>query len=109
MVVPLHWSFYKAQLSLKLSKSVESKLLKEYKSHIELPEDRDWLDQRKHPVYPLVHAPKDVVKAYNTHLKYYSAPPYKRAPIQDKPNVVFLLIESFGPSPWFYNTSFVKR
>jgi hypothetical protein len=30
-----------------------------------LPEGEDWLDQRAVPVYPLIHAPKNIVDAYN--------------------------------------------
>ena len=70
------------------------------------------MDQRKHPIYPLVHAPKHVVKAYNPQLKSYNATlPNKMENSSQSatPNILFVLIESFGPSPQFYDRDFILK
>ena len=56
-----------------------------------LPEGEDWLDQRETPVFPLVHAPKEFVKAYNKKEKVQ----VNTEVAKDLPNVVLLLWESF--------------
>ncbi len=69
--------------------------VKDVRAKVTLPEGEDWLDQREVPVFPLVHAPKQFVEAYNSKkvAKVEVEPP------KDLPNVVFLLWESFTPMP----------
>ena len=75
---------------------------------VELEPDVDWLDQRDVPVYPLVRASKEIVKAYNPQIKQ-KYKPEKYAKVKNPPNIVFCIAESFGPSPMYYDEDFMAK
>lgn len=45
------------------------KAVTDIRSMYTLPEGEDWLDQRQEPQFPLIHATKDIVAAYNNKTK----------------------------------------
>ena len=78
-----------------------------YRQSIELPFDRDWLDQRDNPIYPLVTAPKNVVKAYN---KEYNGPSIESSQYTGSmPDIFVALVESLSPSPFYMDESFISQ
>ncbi|CAL6005542.1 Sulfatase [Hexamita inflata] len=94
-IVPCHWYFYRSAQNQKMSKEEFLASVKNIRDKYELPPNEDWLDQRETPVFPLVHAPKEFVRAYNNHTKEV-LPERKVAKL---PNIVFLSWESFSPAP----------
>ena len=47
------------------------------------------------------------MKAYNPQLKNYKVVKSELKTVGDPPNIVFVLVESFGPSPLFYDTNYI--
>ncbi|CAL6005517.1 Sulfatase [Hexamita inflata] len=94
-IVPCHWFFYKSAQNQNMPQTTYLKSVKNIRDKYELPPNEDWLDQRETPIFPLVHAPKEFVRAYNNHTKEV-LPERKAAKL---PNIVFLSWESFSPAP----------
>lgn len=74
-----------------------------------LPPDRMWLDTRKNPVYPEVHADPITYCAYNRQDEkcrgVKQIPPQKV--VKQLPNVVLLVYESLTPSYYQINRDFI--
>ena len=71
------------------------------------PAGYDWLDQHENPQFPLVLAEKAVVKAYKRTYEYDYAE--KIAAGSKAPNVVFISLESFTPSPAYLSHEFIAQ
>ena len=107
-VAPIHWEVYKSSKKISYSKDEYEKSVNYFRENNQLPDTHDWLDQRKEVEYPLVYAPKNIVCSYNPHLDYCEKPQHKKeVPTTQPPNVAFIVVESFSPSPMFIEDSVV--
>lgn len=76
-----------------------------------LPKGRYWLDNRGNIEFPAVHADKTVYCSYNPidHKTCDEKPSPTPEPIQDIPNVVVLVYESFNPSTYLINIDYLEE
>lgn len=79
-----------------------------------LPKDRYWLDNRKDPIYPLVHGDINAFCAYNPtdskcQNKTYKKDIKNKSKISILPNVYFMIIESFNPFSYLINDDFLDE
>lgn len=85
-VAPGHWIFWKSGIKPQMKEERLQESIKDYKALITLPEGMRFIDN---PRYPLVFS--DVLE------------PKASGPVSLLPNVVFVVVESFTPSPRFLN------
>ncbi|EFO61366.1 Sulfatase, putative [Giardia lamblia P15] len=123
---PMSYMFLKQmgpyQASLFSSEETYAAMVQRIRSQYTLPPEECWLDQREPPVYPLLHAPRDVCCAYNRVVEGVDCTALRsgRAGLERKlmsldselqsesPNVVILLWESLSLSPYFYTDAFLQ-
>lgn len=93
----------------KLSKETKRELVNLTRTY--LPPGRKWLDNRKDPVYPEVHADMETYCAYNTDDKdcqtFVKTP--KQKLVKNMPNIVLLIYESLTPSYYQIDPLFLKE
>ncbi|CAL6097003.1 Sulfatase [Hexamita inflata] len=108
VVAPSHWNFFRTGGKNKLNKQKYQEAVKQFRQSNELMTEYDWIDQRTIPEFPMVYAPKKYVCAYNPELQYCSSLPKDEPKIQEEaPNVVFIVVESFSPSPMMFQNHIV--
>ncbi|CAL6027324.1 Sulfatase [Hexamita inflata] len=108
VVAPSHWNFFRTGAKNKLNKQKYQEAVKQFRQSNELMTEYDWIDQRTIPEFPMVYAPKKYVCAYNPELQYCSSLPKDERKIQEEaPNVVFIVVESFSPSPMMFQNHIV--
>lgn len=91
-----------------LSRETRKNLLNLTRSY--LPPGRRWLDNRKDPVYPAVHAGMEAYCAYNKNDKdCANFKPVHKKPVTELPNVIFLFYESLTPSHYMLTDEFIKE
>ena len=71
------------------------------------PPGEDWIDQRDVPEFPTVYGPMEYVCSYNPDIE--KCKNFTPTPREGKrpPNVVFIIIESFSPSPLMINSDVI--
>ncbi|CAL6116281.1 Sulfatase [Hexamita inflata] len=98
-VVPSSWNFYRTGVQSNLNHKQYTEAVDLFRRSNQLKNGYDWIDQRSSPEFPTVYAPKSYVCAYNPELEYCGKLIQKKQVMEEPPNVVMIVVESFSPSP----------
>jgi hypothetical protein len=99
-----------SQYELRLPKELKEKLLDVTRRY--LPPGRFWLDNRKKPGFPSVHAGINAFCAYNPSDPRCLGKSIKEEqgiPVEEMPNILLMIIESFNPSTYLIDDEFIDE
>ncbi|CAL6065794.1 Sulfatase [Hexamita inflata] len=109
-IVPSHWLLFQSSISPQMSQKEYLNSVKTFRTDYQLKNGSVWLDQRKIPIYPFMQATESIACVYNNNCKNKTSQygsEFDRKHIseqaEEKPNVIFLIIESFSPQAFISN------